>query len=243
MLDLNSIRWADLLHAQGSARNIPELLRDALPGGLDPESQLWQCLFQQDTVYSATIATFPYVVQSLSVSRQLNEMFFVGLVAAYVEEEMLRELDDDIVAAYRDAIEVAKPISATMSRSSELLDWQFMGVVVALAALDNHPQIARAIIAIASGVDFDCLLCQAEMTLSANPEETVVLGRDGRSSIQWEEPSNGDGVAALYASLSQLAEECGRQKFLHDLRTIMGKYVCPGCGQELTVLAAIREVI
>lgn len=70
MLSLNDPRWADLLHAYGSAADIPALLNQLQPSSrsaddAEPWFSLWSALAHQGDVYTASFAAVPHIVQVL----------------------------------------------------------------------------------------------------------------------------------------------------------------------------------
>ena len=71
MLSLESDRWSELVHAYGSASDIPELLKQlsSVPSSSDddgPWFMLWSSLAHQGDVYSASFAAVPHVVDAIA---------------------------------------------------------------------------------------------------------------------------------------------------------------------------------
>lgn len=66
MLGLDEVSWADLSHAYGSADDVPVLLRRAGSGGDEARAaigDLYGKVFHQGTVYPATVAAVPFLVE------------------------------------------------------------------------------------------------------------------------------------------------------------------------------------
>jgi hypothetical protein len=71
VLGLESPRWSELTHAYGVATDIPELLRqlESLPpsgGDAEPWFSIWSSLAHQGTIYPASFAAVPWVVDFLA---------------------------------------------------------------------------------------------------------------------------------------------------------------------------------
>ena len=63
---LDEVSWADLSHAYGSADDVPVLLRRAGSGGDEARAaigDLYGKVFHQGTVYPATVAAVPFLVE------------------------------------------------------------------------------------------------------------------------------------------------------------------------------------
>ena len=71
MLSLESPKWSELVHAYGTASDIPDLLRqlETMPpseGEKEPWFSIWSSLAHQGDVYSASFAAVPHVVRILA---------------------------------------------------------------------------------------------------------------------------------------------------------------------------------
>jgi hypothetical protein len=83
MLDLNAINWSELLDAYGTASDVPALLQeirtetepktDAQP---EPWFSLWSRLCHQDSVFSASYAAVPFIIQAIRDARGSVDMNF-----------------------------------------------------------------------------------------------------------------------------------------------------------------------
>jgi hypothetical protein len=112
MLDLDSLRWNKLRTAYGFANHTPKMLRnlEANPGKKTWEA-VWSSLCHQGSVYSASIAAIPHVVE-FAKRRPPDQRFeywnFVGAVASGAS---LRpsEGDPDVTEAYFGALQQAEP--------------------------------------------------------------------------------------------------------------------------------------
>jgi hypothetical protein len=88
MLNLESDRWSKLSHAYGSAGDIPELLRrlpDAppmKPKNDDPWYYAWSALCHQYSVYTASYAAVPHLVEMASAARGRRRLDFLSLTGS-----------------------------------------------------------------------------------------------------------------------------------------------------------------
>ena len=79
------VDWKKLVHAYGSAGNIPSLLEqlssfpDESSYGLEPWYSLWSSLYHQGTIYSASIAAVPEIVKHLATAPQKATFRFFAL--------------------------------------------------------------------------------------------------------------------------------------------------------------------
>lgn len=89
MLSLENPAWQNLADAYGSASEIPNLLRH-LAANPDDEAawnDAWSSLCHQETIYSASIAATPHLVniaRSLPPRQRLTPLILVGSIAANI---------------------------------------------------------------------------------------------------------------------------------------------------------------
>lgn len=106
MLNLDSPRWSELLHAYGPAADIPPLLLQlqSLPNAIgesEPWFTLWSALAHQGDVYTASFAAVPHVIEALaSAPAKADEAFFtfpawVEICRARQEVEIPADLKAD----------------------------------------------------------------------------------------------------------------------------------------------------
>jgi hypothetical protein len=118
VLDLNSPRWSELRHAFGSAQDVPELLR-ALEAESEPHysaelfqtrdnptpwEQVYSKLCHQGSLYSATFAAFPHIVdiaEKDGLGKQEETLLLAGeiRVNGIVDDEVPKDLVPDFERA------------------------------------------------------------------------------------------------------------------------------------------------
>ena len=146
MIPLDSPRWASLHHAYGSAADIPELLR-SLTRSDAAYDELWSALCHQGTIYTASYAALPYLIDALDRDPE-RAQWTVMLLAAAIEIARAREdsppIPDDLEQAYFDALKEAPRVIARAS--SQKWDHSYAASACALlAASTGNTDLAEAI--------------------------------------------------------------------------------------------------
>ena len=146
----DTVRWADLRHAYGSARDIPNLLRQlmSLPassGSDEPWFSLWSALAHQGDVYSASFAAVPHVVQALSIAPAKADSSFFHF-PAWVEvcrQKSATPVPADLSEAYFAAL--ARLPSLVADAADREWDDSFLACALsAIAAAKGFGTIAEA---------------------------------------------------------------------------------------------------
>lgn len=152
MLSLQSHRWAELVHAYGSAANIPALLQQlrGLPsseGDAEPWFTLWSALAHQGDVYSASFAAVPHVVEALA-SAPAEADFSYFQFPAWVEICRTKnevEIPEDLRIAYFESLARLPALVAAASTRP----WEpglLACTLAAIAAAKGQPAIAEAVL-------------------------------------------------------------------------------------------------
>lgn len=165
MLDLDSSRWSELVHAYGSADDVPDMLRDLEttpnPGDStdEPWFSIWSALAHQGDVYSASFAAVPHVVRVLAAAPDRAGFDFFQF-PAWVEicRQRTREpVPEDLHEAYFQSLAqlpalvaaaADHPWDAPMVQSALAAIAAVKGTVdVAEAASELAPDVAREFLA------------------------------------------------------------------------------------------------
>ena len=132
MLSLNSPEWSDLEHAYGPADDIPDLLRqlrDFPPyeeHHTEPYFSLWSCLCHQGSIYSASFASVPHLVDACRDEPEIAHWSIAQLVVC-IEIARLRlimpEIFTQFETGYRYAIkELPDAITEMQKQNPDLED-------------------------------------------------------------------------------------------------------------------------
>lgn len=156
MLDLKSSRWQELVHAYGSATDMPALLLQLreLPeskGNAEPWFSIWSSLAHQGDIYSASFAAVPHVISALAKApSRADEAYFqfpVWVEICRVKNQVAPP--DDLKADYFESLAMLPDLVA----SAACRDWTPGFLACALAAIavaKGQPQVAEAVIEISS---------------------------------------------------------------------------------------------
>lgn len=112
-LSLNDPAWAKLTHAYNSAADIPGFI-ETLGAETTEEDrkaaweEIWSALCHQDTVYPATYAAIPHLVQIAKNSNSLKERgevyFFATYAFACTKYPEATQCPDEFVEAFSEAL-------------------------------------------------------------------------------------------------------------------------------------------
>ena len=156
MLDLESPGWSQLLHAYGSAADIPALIaglrsNPSVPGETEPWFSLWSALAHQGDVYPASFAAVPHILDILANAPVGAEAEFFRFVA-WVE---ICRLKNNVLIPY----ELSPAYSQALARLPTLViraadrPWDSEYAAAALAALaaaKGHVAVAEATLELSS---------------------------------------------------------------------------------------------
>ncbi|HEY7642229.1 MAG TPA: hypothetical protein VH814_21025 [Steroidobacteraceae bacterium] len=150
VLDLDSPKWAELMHAYGNAADIPALLRqlDSLPAAAaeqEPWFSLWSALAHQGDVYSASFAAVPHVVRALASAPASADSTYLHF-PAWVEicrSKNGTPVPEELAPAYFHALsQLPSLVAAAAARS---WDENFLACALsAIAAAKGQPVVAAA---------------------------------------------------------------------------------------------------
>jgi hypothetical protein len=100
VLSLDDPRWATLRHAYGTAQDVPDMLR-RLAETKDAWDEIWSALCHQGSIYSASYAAAPHIVEMarrVPPRQRVTFCVFLGCVASPRPEDdaVPTELADDL---------------------------------------------------------------------------------------------------------------------------------------------------
>lgn len=199
MLALDDPHWKLLNHAYGAAGDVPEILAD-LKKNYDREradALFYGSLCHQYTVYAATFAAVPHVLEIASQENSLpetkaNVVIFAGAVHAFrdydnrarinsTDEALKAQLDEKIQFAYRAAIEKTKRLAENLLENSENLDEENKNALFfPLLAFYGQENLSRIFFFFPSLDEFvfDCPHCANEIYLQPENERLVAYKED-----------------------------------------------------------------
>ena len=149
MLSLTSPRWKSLSHAYRDAADVPTMLEELFRASADARSDawstVWSSLCHQGSVYTATYAAVPHIVEhAVSATRAARDncLIFVGAVAKSTDAAPIPdELRDDYVAA----LSRAEPLVVAAIEAKPTTEHRLVYLLGALAALRGCTRTAEVL--------------------------------------------------------------------------------------------------
>ena len=148
MLSLDNPRWQDL-KANGDPLEIPQLLArirhtTSHEYFLQLLDDLWELVYHQYDVYTASYAVLPHLVDLLALklpSERRNLISFIGMSAAIAYRPDMDPVPDDLRADYTEALDRVAPLILECF----LMNWsdeEHAQLCGALSAVQGHPVMA-----------------------------------------------------------------------------------------------------
>jgi hypothetical protein len=170
-LELNDPGWARLSHAYGRAEDLPELLArlpDAPPMRPDDEDAwycAWSALCHQFSVYTASYAAVPHLIEMAgrtSGTRRLDFLSLAGSIETFRHLPGAPAFPPGLEAPYCDALHTAKSL-ALEALGEEWPEPSFRELLGIVAALGGHPRLGAGILL--GSAEYSCGQCGATETL------------------------------------------------------------------------------
>lgn len=257
MLSLESPRWESLSHAYSSASNIPTILRDLQHESPSVWEQAWDdawgALCHQGTVYTATYAAIPYIVdladRTTNSERRDAYLIFVGAVALSADAA---EIPDDLRADYSDAITQADPLVIEALELQPAREAVVIYLLKAIAALRGCTGTAQLIEGFADGELIPrcpAHACGVEIYVSivgvsmfASVEDPATEKAKERIEITAPPRTAETGAwsdDAVLPLLVELARSAGHNELAEKLALWDGTVTCPKCREQFALRATM----
>ncbi len=266
MLQLTSELWGKLTGPYESGEQVPELLERLM---LDFDKEVFEELFQehlyhQNTIYTVTYATVPYLAKLALASTSMNVRHEIYVTCGIIESchdktssepypsdwrELAAEAGDEVCTemyqSYLKAIaELALLVTEVSAYARQELtsDTEKRYVLIADAAYRESQGVANLFLNFTAGDEYVavCEACEQEAYLWPN-EET------GRIQAFAEDPVFEPlqtahevtpveaFVEAEHRILAERAEQLSYSSFLNQLPYLAGEMNCPSCGDRMQV--------
>jgi hypothetical protein len=155
MLDLDSPRWAQLSHAYGSAEDIPSLIR-AIAAEPEPRyspdllqvrdnptpwEEVYSSLCHQYSIYSATYAAFPHIVEIAFADRpekQIETLVLAGTIRVLGSVDF--DVPEDLIPDFEAAMLKVRVSSLSVIQKAELTDRYLLPYLLQAFGGLRHPQ-------------------------------------------------------------------------------------------------------
>lgn len=175
-LELDDPGWANLSHAYGSAHDLPELLRrlPTAPPMRPDDDDVWYCawsaLCHQFSVYTASYASVPHLIDMAgraSGPRRLDFLSLVGAVETFRHLPGAPDFLPGLKTPYLDALQTAKGL-ALEALAEEWPEASFRELLGIMAALGGHPRLGAGILM--GSAEYSCGHCGETETLPGYAE-------------------------------------------------------------------------
>ncbi|MEM9357687.1 MAG: hypothetical protein AAGB04_15890 [Pseudomonadota bacterium] len=182
MLAVDSPRWAELEHAYGDATQTPAHLYQLFEKqnygyGEDPNDVLFGCLCHQGSIYTATYAAVPHVLNPLPTQSTLSRVYlymFLGQVAISTDAE---PIPDDLQTDYIAAMDRAKLLAIEAAQEPEIEAEWYEELLSSVPALHGLATVHRVVEWMLSSREVCglCKLCGSEFEVDCEklPFEAV----------------------------------------------------------------------
>ena len=172
MLNTDSPRWAELEHAFGNASEVPRQLHQLFEKqnyGNDPHEVLFGCLCHQGSIYTATYAAVPHVVNAFSTQSTNSKIWlftFLGLVAISKDTQ---PIPDDLRMAYFKAMNEAKFLVIDVAKQTDIPKPDYAHLLSAVPALHGLHTVHEIIdwMLVANEVRGRCVACGEEFSVDS----------------------------------------------------------------------------
>lgn len=236
--------WDALNHAYGSASDVPGLIERWCEAQDDkqPLDELWSRLCHQGTVYSASFATVPLLLEvgaKLGSEKCRDAVILVGSILASKDVRGGRRLGSE---TFRDLAQLTESCL-----SHDIDDNEFVYLMQALAVARETPpwdlQLSRLV---DEELEGQCDGCQRSLLFAIGSEGYFAAAEDyvrrpdvRRSPITPVEPGQ---LPAAHNWLEQVPLAYGRTEVAQKIRYVFGDTQCPACNARLNVALAIEAL-
>lgn len=231
--------WATLQHAYGTAEDVPDLLRAAEESGVEHGpawDELWSRLCHQGSVYTASYAALPLLVDIAERHAPTGYVAAVDLAAAIVAstdgptaQAVVRAEHAETVARLRDLAE--RNLSLAEG------DVELLYGLQAVMAFEDGGVWQRQLGHVADGeLPVVCPHCRTFLLLDLDGAELVLADDPAQGTpVHPVEPAHGSVGARLMA----LCQQAGRLGVEAGLRYALGRASCPACRAAFDVPDAL----
>ena len=165
-VELDSPRWAEFSDAYGSAIGVPALLkklRTARPSkrhDSEPWFSLWSGLCHQDTVYTASYAALPHLVEialNAEPRSRLEILFLVACIELGRARDTAPAMPADLEAPYVEALVGAGRAISALLASDAMGEADYRTLLAASAAVHGYHALGDAMLAM--DLEVECPHC------------------------------------------------------------------------------------
>ena len=162
-LSLDSILWAKLTHAYGSAADTPKLLRRLYES---PNDDVWSDLcgsvVHQGDVSEAAYAALPHVFAAARTVPAEDRIMYLAFAASVLDGRERKVCPDDLRTEYEDAIEAVRSMAIESLNAAMVPKADLPYLFEAIAASNSLPILARILEQFSNDeFSFECAGCKS----------------------------------------------------------------------------------
>ncbi len=267
MLPLDSPRWENLKHADGSAADVPQWLSQLRTDDADEAmSDLVTALTPDNSIYAAAFAAVPHVVRispHLRARLRVDALEFTRTVAVFSKPSDLSAIDDDIKCWYDAAIKHAGEIALKTFLTERNSPETCVYLLSAIAAFKNCTQLGKVLSGFVTG-EFNTECPKCNQAISVFPEKRWFrIKKDEDKSaaddrvdvasvkspvhveplttklLSWD--SDDFSCDNSFTWLANLAVLSRKPALVQGLRHLYGWAICPGCQSRFSLMQRLLE--
>jgi hypothetical protein len=261
---MTAIDWSTLEDICGSAENIPDLLEE-LEATKDPEilDELWNRLYHQGSVYSASFAAVPYLIRiaeqwppsdrlsilhlAVSILTGEDDDNLVRLYNSFRTEEVRDtwKTTSDRIALnsptrinYQSEIDALLRLTAENLQELDLSEQDFTYLLIWRVALQGDLLWSQALECFAlCAIYGDCDRCGATIDICINQDSGVaeIETRNGQKHQTTLQPPQPEELTGIARSPYETARDRGYDLLATRIIYILSTGTCPQCGASFRV--------
>lgn len=272
MLDLNDLEtWNKIDNPFHNSKNIPLLIKK-LKQTFDKEilaELIFEYMYHQGTLYEATFATFPYLIEICESSNDLNYhletlLNSTACLAEFNEKDELEAIFEnskcsfetitDIIGSFREAFKKLNPIAESlMNKILEKEEYEKRYFLLALAVANEIHQVSRILGTYSENEEYECscpncdepfFLLNEDGKLFLYTEDLVFNKKQNKYLVQPSSLSESDSSSQIsadknYEWLSYYIEKLNIESLKTTINYLFGHSVCPHCKTKFAIFENI----
>ena len=257
--------WSTLKHAYGNALDVPALLASLSP---DPQAdvwdELWSRLYHQGSVYSASFATLPVLVNVAEKWKPRERSQLISLAACILAtRDVPGACPDELLPAVESVVPRFQRLCRETLAETGLSAHDFISVLQAARSLEGDRFWGEKLDHLADG-EFPgvCPSCGIDLYLVIGEYGFFTTAEEWIQRRAWEpgkvwEPGRIEQRPGIYSTpiepndeelpevgrwLYERAQAAQQAEVADWIRYVFGRSLCPSCGHTFEVQVAIAQL-
>ena len=241
------VDWRSLRHAYGDADDVPGFLRQLSP---DPShkawGELWSRLCHQGTVYSASFAALPHLLQWAQTILPGQRPMVLALAGAIIVSDDVASGAEERAAAVAATSAGFEKLGLETLAQTDLTQSDFLSTAQAVLATRGERVWGTELDHLDSG-EFtgECTSCGAELYLAVGEYGFFTTADEwlNRSDTRQAPivPTTPEALVGVQRWLYDQAVTAGHPLIATWLLYVFGTTLCPTCGSPMSVAGAVER--